>query len=536
MVDVTCRRSLVGLLVLGAFTGCGGAGTDTTRSTATVVIGLPTDVQNWNPYLSEDQTTDWVLALLYPSLFVEQADYQDHPPSFTPNLARSWAWSDDGLELTIELQAGARWSDGEPVTAEDVVFSWRAATSPEVGWYSASAAADIQDVTAVGADTVNVRFRRRYPYMLMDLNDTPIIPAHAWSGIAFTDWADTDWRPLAVSAGPFQAAEWVPNQEIRFEPNPGYWRRDLPHLERVVWRVVPSLQALLTQLLSGSLDVMYSVPASDADRVRADTDLELREVAGRGYVHVVWNLRRPPLDDAAVRRAMAMAVNRTAIIEAVYRGTAEPSLGPVLSDMWAFDHSLEPVTFDPDGARSLLAESGWRDSDGDGVLDHEGQDLEFELATLSESESRQDIVRLIVGDLARVGIRAVPRFTEWGTLVARLEQGDFDAVVNRWSEPTKIDLRGIWHSPPEDGWSYNYGGYHDPEVDRLIEQVESLPDFSDQKPLLDRIQELIVDAQPYLFLVEPKRLTALSRRIDGAEINDATPFFNLEEWRAEPRP
>ncbi len=497
---------------------------------STVVIGEATDIQTWNPYLSESLFTDEVLNLLYPSLFVEQVDYREHPPSFAPHLATSWALSDDGLELLLELHPEATWDDGAPVTADDVVFSWLAATSPEVGWPDGVLKDRIASVEAVDAKTVRVRYTRRYPYQLMDLNDGAIVPAHAWSDVPFDRWRDEDWLARRRSAGPFRFRSHTPQQEVVLERNPTYFATGLPRVEQVVWRVVPSRAALLTQLLAGGIDLMKSVPPTDADRVRRHPELELVEVDDRSYTHLCWNLRRPPLDDVRVRRALALAVDRQALVDAVYRGAARIGVGPVLSTMWAFDDSLEPLPFDPAAARQLLAEAGFVDRDGDGVLEREGRPLTLELLANSEDEARRDLLLMISADLGRIGVLAEPRLVEWGTLLALRDAGNFDAFVNRWVEPTQVDLGEVWRSAAPGEPSLNFGGFASAEVDELLDLVDELDDFAAQKPLLDRIQRLIVEQQPYAFLVENKRLVGLSRRVEGAVVNDASPYFNLAEW------
>jgi peptide/nickel transport system substrate-binding protein len=231
-----------------------------------------------------------------------------------------------------------------------------------------------------------------------------------------------------------------------------------------------------------------------------------------------------------------MAIDVEALVRTVYRGFARPAVGPVLSGMWAFNRELEPLEHDPARARELLAEAGWSDSDGDGVLDREGEAFTFELMSNSENQTRQDICILVQQQLQQVGVRAIPRFVEWGTQLARLQEGSFEAVVHRWQEPTQVDLEELWKSPPEDGASLNYCGYSNPEVDRLIELANSAPDIESQKPFLHRIQEIIVDEQPYTFLVESVRLDGLSTRVHNAVINNATPYFNLDQWTIEPDP
>jgi len=528
-------RNVLSVVVLTVLAACSPSAPQGPESPAdTVVIGITSDLGSWNPFLSEDADDDAILNLVYPSLAVEQPDYQQHPPSFAPSLAESWEFSEDGLELVFHLRRDARWSDGTPVTSADLVFSWQVQTSDELGWAWGDITDAVADIEAVDDHTVRYRFTHRYPYQLMDVNDGPIVPAHAWSGIPLGSWEEVDWRDLVVSAGPYRPGAHTPQQEIVLERNPDFFDSGRPKIDSMVFRVVPSSGQLLTQLLSGAVDLVNGITPADATRVQETPEVDLTVFADRSYTHVCWNLKRSVFADVRVRRALALAVDRNALIEVVYDGYALPSAGPVLSSMWAFNRGLEPMPFNLEEARRLLAEAGWLDSDGDGVLDRDGTNLAFELLAPSESETRQDVALMIERDLARIGVTVKPRFVEWGSFQAAMAGGTFDALVNRWVEPTQVDLWGIWHSAPPDEPSFNFGGYHNPEVDRLLEQVEEAPDFATQKPLLDEIQTLIVADQPYLFLVENTRLVGHNSRIEGADINAASIFFNIGDWEIAP--
>jgi len=499
----------------------------------TVVIGLLSDVQSWNPYLVEDLDTEHVLALIYPSLAIEQTDYHLHPPSFEPALAESWTWSDDHLVLTLELDTDAHWSDGVRITARDVVFTWQTQVSPEVGWLYGDGKDFIDSVEAVDQHTVRVTYTRSYPYQFMDLNDGLIIPAHAWSEIPFDRWAETDWKDHVIAGGPFTLAGHTPQQEIALARNPNFYDSGLPYLDRTVFRIVGSKQALMTQLMAGEIDFVQSIPPSEIDRVRGHEDLDLVIYDDRSYSHVCWNITRPRLSDPRVRRALTSAIDRETLIDVVYGGFGRLSVGPILSSFWAFNRSLESVAFDPSAARTLLADAGWTDTDGDGFLDRDGEAFEIEILASAENELRQDIAILIQEDLKRIGVKIEVRLVEWGTMMAVMQDGAFDAVVNLWEEPTQIDLEGLWHSVPPGEPTFNFGRYGNPEVDRLLAEVAEITDFTAQKPIFDQIQELIVGDQPYTFLVENTRLTAHGSRIRGAEINAATPYFNVHEWYIE---
>ena len=519
------------LVVAGALfsAACSPSG-PTPNPADTVVIGVQSDIQSWNPFLAEDAFSEEVLRLIYPTLAVEQVDYQQHPPSFEPSLADSWEFSDDGLSLTFHLRKDIVWSDGVPVTADDVLFSWRAQTSEALSWLWSDITDAIETVEAIDAHTVRYTFSRRYPYQLMDVNDGPIVPAHAWSKVPFEQWEDTDWRELVVSAGPFVPGAHTPQQQIVLERNPRYFRVDRPRIARLVFRIVPSKTALFTQLVAGGIDLVNDVPPSEAAKVLSDSDLELIAFADRSYTHICWNLENELFADPQVRFALALAVDRETLIDAVYEGFARLSMGPVLSTMWAFNRNIEPLPFDSERAAGLLTDAGWTDHDGDGVRDRNGRPFAFEILAPSESEVRQDVALLVERDLSRIGITVIPRFIEWGAVLAAIDAGDFDAFVNRWIEPTQVDLDGIWRSAPPGEPTFNYGRYTNREVDRLLEEVAAAPDFAHQKPLLDRIQAIIVADQPYTFLVENTRLVGLNSRVSGADINDATIFFNVDDW------
>jgi peptide/nickel transport system substrate-binding protein len=524
-------RLIIALALLAA--ACSPTGAPE-RPADTIIIGIQSDIQSWNPFLAEDATSEEILTLIYPSLAVEQIDYQQHPPSFEPSLAESWEFSEDGLSLTFTLRADAVWSDGVPVTSDDLLFSWKVQTSDIYGWLWSDLTDNIEKVEALDDHTVRYTFSHRYPYQLMDINDGPIVPAHAWEKIPLEAWEDTDWNEHVLSAGPFLRATHIPQQELILERNPHYFNSGYPRLKGLVFRVVPSKSALFTQLLAGGIDLVNDIPPAEATRVQSNPDLELRIFADRSYTHICWNLENELFADPAVRRALGLAIDRSALINVVYNGYAQPSAGPVLSTMWAFNRDLEPLPFDPKTAAELLADAGWTDSDNDGLLDRNGQAFSFEILAPAESEVRQDVALMIERDLGHIGIEVIPRLIEWGAVQAAISEGDFEAFVNRWIEPTQVDLEGIWRSAPPDTPTFNFGHYSSPEVDRLLDEIAKAPEFATQKPLLDRIQEIIVADQPYTFLVENVRLVGLDSRVQGADINDATIYFNVDEWTVTP--
>lgn len=511
------------------------AAIDGPRRGGQVITAVLADIATVNPYHPTAQAEEVkLLDLLFPSLMTEQPDYNQHPPSFAPRLASSWEFSQDNLTLTFHLCPEAHWSDGAPVTADDVRFSYEVQTSPEIGWANADIKSSITGVEVVDAHTVRFHFSRVYPYQLMDANDGSIVPRHAWGKIPFSRWTTTEFEPLLVTCGPFRLVSHVAKQTIVLEREPNYWRPGLPYLDRLVERVVPDVSSQMSQLLAGTVNLARPVPPSEAQRIRNSPDLELIDLPGRLWGFLAWNNRDPLFADRRVRRALGMAINRKSLVDAVFQGYARPAVGPVLSSFWAFNKNLAALPFDPRAAQQMLADAGWRDTDGDGILDHRGKPFRFDVLYPSVNTLRGQAALLIQADLARVGVQARPTAVEFTTMLAREESGHYQAMLTAWEEATKVELGTMWATKTDAQGGVNYVGYSNPEVDRLIASVRDEPEFARAKVLLDRIQELIVDDQPVTFLYESRDLVAISRKIRGADINSGTIFFNVDEWYWSP--
>jgi peptide/nickel transport system substrate-binding protein len=498
----------------------------------TLVVASGVDISGLNELVASAtrQFDQDVLSALFLRLLAEQPDYQQHPPTFAPQLARSWDFSPDRLTLTFHLRDDVRWSDGVPVTAADVRFTWQAQTSPEVGWPNGYLKESIRDVEAVDPHTVRFHFTRAYATQLLDANEGFVLPAHAWSQLPFARWPESaDWfRDHLVVDGPFTLERWRRDQEVVLRSNPGYFRVGRPRLARVVFRTVPVEAVRLQELLAGKADLVEGVPADRADEVARTPGRRIVPVWARQYTFIGWNTRRSPFDDARVRRALTLGIDREALVEALWHGHARVADSPILSTVWAHARDLRPWPYDPAAARRLLAESGFRDADGDGTLERGGKPFAFELSTNVGSQVRRDAVVLVQEQLGRIGVEVVPAFRERGAQAARLQAHDFDAALGAWGIDTGLDLRYAFDSKDPDGG--NWGGYRNPEVDRLLDAIDREPDRLAARPLYDRIQHLIHEDQPFTFLWEPQWLVGLASRVEGASPSALSTYQGLEDW------
>ena len=313
---------LLALLCLGlaiaTLSACGG-GEDEPRVAAsqatagpqrggTAVLGSVSDVDSWNPYLSQQAFANNLLRRIFLRLATPQADEEEHPQTHAPQLADSWSFGADGLQLTFVLRE-ASWSDGKPITAADVRYTWLAQTATAVPWANVATKRHITDVQVVDERTVTFHFDRSYPYQLADAVEGGILPEHVYSAVPFDGWKTHDWSQVRVGSGPFLLARHDPGQQIVLERNPHYYESELPVARprrgpRRSRRRQPDHSAPVGRDRLPGGAVAGRRPSPEADR----GDVAVVSFDYPNYDFIGWNGSRPPFDDPdAAPRADARA-------------------------------------------------------------------------------------------------------------------------------------------------------------------------------------------------------------------------------------
>jgi peptide/nickel transport system substrate-binding protein len=501
---------------------------------ATAATAIDLEVVNELIDNGNDLTSE-VVHQLFAKLAYENPDFATQPPTFRPGLAERWEWSPDHRSLTFHLRQGATWSDGTAITADDVRFTWEAQRSPEVGWIYAEIKEAIRDVEVVDAATVRFHFDRVYTAMFHEAVEGVILPKHAWSALPFAEWRQRpEWfaENLVVS-GPFTLGPRQPGQQLTLLRNPRHYDQERPRLDALHFRVLPDKPSQLLAIESGAIDFVSGVPAGEADRLAANADVALHRVWARHFEYLAWNVENPLFADPNVRRALTLAIDRQAIVDTVWRGNARIGFSPFLARTWATNQALAPLPYDPAEATRLLAAAGWRDADGDGVLDRDGRPFRFALVTNTGNQPRADTQVLIQAQLAKVGVAVEPRLVEGATLTGDLIAHRFDATIGGWAIDTTMNARYYFHSEEAEG-GYNFGAYRNPELDRLLVAATEQPDPATAKPILDQIQEILHRDQPYTFLVEPQRLHASRQRLQGVTPDALFVFGSVADWWVRP--
>lgn len=519
------------LLACLAAAGCGGdAPPPAADGTApvdggTAVIAFPADPDVLNPLLYTSAHAGQVLDLLGDALVEMDEDFV-----YRPRIAARLDFAPDSLSVTVRLRPW-RWSDGEPLTAHDVAATCRLFADPRVASPRGGGRfLNVVAVTALDDSTVRYEFRESRNDLVATLGHF-LLPAHVTDHLdpaAVRAWPLNE-RPL--SSGPFVLESWERNQSLVLRRNESY-PGTRPRLERLVLRIIPDETSRLVEVETGGADLLEDVPVHALARLRGRDDLVVHRLQGRLVGQIVWNLADPRFADARVRRALSLAIDRSFFVDGLLEGCALPGGGPLPPALWAFDRDLPPESYDPQRARDLLDEAGWRDADGDGVRERDGRVLSFTLLTRKGDAVRENGAVAVRDHLGRVGVACRPRVMEMGAAVDLVQSGRFDAYLGVYSERLAVDPSPRFASG---SWSlFNYGHYASDAADSLLALGLAERDRARAKPVWDAFQRLIMADAPVATLYYPDQVVAVSRRLRGVSPHVLSTYQNVQDWWIAP--
>jgi peptide/nickel transport system substrate-binding protein len=406
-------------------------------------------------------------------------------------------------------------------------------TDTTVAWPSASIKSRIRDVEVKSVKTVVFHFTERYLYQLMDANDGVILPQHLLASVPRKELKTSAFGRQPVGNADYVLAKWEPGQYIELTRNPRY-AGDSPRIDRIMIKFVPDVVTLTAQLNAGEIDLLEAVQAGELASIREKrSDVNIIDVPSRRMSFVAWNLARAPFDDRAVRRTLTTAIDRKAIIKSVWGGYAKECTSPLVPLQWAFDPSIKALPFDLKSARAALAAAGYKDSDGDGIVERNGKPFAFELL-VNDAQNRVDAATMVQAQLKKAGVKVDVRVMEYGAYIDRILAMDYDAAFVEWKVPTKVDLTPLFHSKSKRPQGFNFVSYSNPEVDRLIDEALAQADMEPARQLWARAQRMVYDDQPYTFIAVPQELTAIDDRFCHVTPSAISIFAHIADWRIAP--
>jgi peptide/nickel transport system substrate-binding protein len=422
-----------------------------------------------------------------------------------PVLAESWEFSEDLESITYYLRKNVKWSDGSPLTAEDVLYTYEKMKDPATFYPYSSSLRFIRDVRVVDAHTIRFTFEKVYADILTDSDIIPV-PKHVY------EERGADFGTNPIGNGPYKIKEWVPGKGIILSTNEEYYgeRPPLDELHIIHYRDTDQMMA---DFADGNLDLVLDITPNAAQRVEQNENVSIYSQPGNTYLYLAWNLVHPFLQEEEVRRALSMAIDKRRILDDIYLGKGVLSCGPLTPSSWGYSDGVALIDYDVAEASRILEAQGFTDYNRNRVIDRNQRDFTIRIITNSENPDRVAILRYIADDLQKIGVRVVSQTLDASDFIDALLNKRFDGFIMGWNVGEKIDPAVFWSSQGR----YNLIGYGNEKVDSLVDVGVSMLNRNKAQEVWHEFQRLVYDDQPYAFLVVPNKMAATYKRVRGIE-------------------
>ncbi len=440
-----------------------------------------------------------------------------------PSLASSWKISDNGLRWTFYLRRGVRFHDGEEFTAEDVKFTLEEIIhSSSIGSFTGDLADIIKVVQIKDRYTVEILLNQSSMSFLYRM-EVGILPAHLLKGKV----SQEEFGSQPVGTGPFRLNHWN-KDEIILEVNQDYFQ-GRAYLDRILVKIYPDQKLAWAKLMRGEGDLFYPIEPAVYDFLKQVSSLRVYKINDMYYSLILLNNHSELFHDRRVRIALNYAIDKEYLVQDALKGKGSVAAGPLWHGSWAYNPSVRPYPYDPQKALSLLKEAGWRDADGDHILEKDGRKFTFTLFINEGDETKGHAAMYLQQQLWELGILMDIKTFSTASMDF-LFQGRFDAIFPEIDSHIYPDFSyNIWHSS-QIGKGLNIGRYRSDIVDELLEKGRLSRDADSARPLYYRFQEEIHNDPPGIFLYWADTFMGVHRRFRGAKITPLSLMGFIHEW------
>lgn len=448
------------------------------------------------------------------------------------DLAESWVISNDNKTITFNLKPNLKWADGQPLTSEDVLFTWQLVTNENTRSPYASDYQLVKTAEAPTLRTFKITYAEAYAPALDSWASLHILPKHL---LYDQDIHKTAFARKPVGSHYYQLDQWNHGENIKLSRNPNAVLGQA-NIDKLIMRIIPDSSAQFLELMADNIDSMGLDPIKYSRIIPARPNLvknlNLYKELGNSYTYLGFNLKREPFNDIRVRKAINFAIDKQEIIDGVYLGLGINIASPYKPGTRWSNPDLTPYPFDPNKARELLKEAGYNDADGNGILERDGKPLTFEILT-NQNKEREKSAVIIQRRLKEIGIDVKIRAHEWATFISTyINTGDFDVVILGWGLGLDPDQYNIWHSSQQAPGLFNFIGYNNPKVDKLLEQGRTELDPDKRMKIYHAFAEALLEDSPIVYLSAGYGLTAMHKRIQGiaSPIPPAGVGYDSHKW------
>ena len=542
------RAALMPMLLALSMTACGGGGGDDQAKGApdavaggdhktftgaapggTLVVLAEGDPDDLNPLTYDSNTAYQLVHLMFRAL----ARRDSTLTSYTPDLLQGWERPDSATVL-LKVRPGIKWHDGRPVTASDVVFTIERQKDPETASPRTADVAGVESVRAVDSMTVEVKLNRTGPSTLNALLEVVPVPRHLLESVAPSAMRTSPFGTSPVGNGLFRFGQWQKGQQVTVTANTDA-PEGRPALDRIVVRNVPEPTARLTELMNGNAD-LAKIPAHQYKEVQNARGLQVHTAAQVRPAWITWNVSRAPVNDPAVRRAILMGVNRQALVSGLFGEKGTPAMS-VIPPKLSPGGNARPIPFDQNGARQLLAQAGWRDTNNDGIVEKNGQPLRVEVEFSSADPIRGDMLVAMQAQLKQIGVDLAPRQYERTTWVERLRARNFTGSFWGWGWGPGVmgpNAEMVFHSrsiPPKGA---NFAGYSNPRTDALIDSILVQNDAGRAQGLWQQLEQQLIDDAAYAPIFLDPEFYAAHQRFGNVKFRGPEWWEDVIYWHIPP--
>ena len=455
---------------------------------------------------------------------------------FRPQLSDGWRWSADSLSIAFHLNPRARWHDGKAVTAHDVRFTFALNRNPALGGTFLSELSNIDSVTASDSLTAVFWFHRRLPTQFLDAAaQLLILPAHQLEGIDVTRLREA--APPAIGSGRFRLRRWDKGSSVEIIADSANYR-GRAKLDRVIWSISPEFTTAVTRLFSGDADLFDALTAENLPELARHPTLRAVLLPGTDYAFLQFNLRDPanrvqphPLfGDRALRRAIAMSIDRNALVKSVLDTLGFVAVGPTVRAFPTTDTLISQIAFDSARGRAILDSLGWSRREGGRIRTKNGRQLAFNLLVPTSSNNRKRLAVILQAQLRSMGIRVNIEQMDNSAFMSRQRARSFDAVLGGSHLGASPDgTRLAWSSAGLGKEGANFGSYENPTFDAQLDSaLLSRPDQARERFTL--AYGTINQDAPAVWLYEPRTVIGLHRRIRTGWMRPDAWWADLGDW------
>ncbi len=480
---------------------------------STLHLSISSSPSKLNPLIATDSASGEIADWVFDSLVGYDKDGK-----VVPKLAESYRF-ENNTTLIFKLRNGVKWSDGEPFSSDDVVFTYKLITSPKIYTPYADEFRYVKNVEAIGKDRIKVTYKEPY-FKALETWMVSIVPKHILKDEKEIMTSSFNQHPIGT--GKYSIDGFEVSKDIVLKANPNYYIHK-PHIDKIIYHFMPDPATEFLMLKSGKLDVGSLTPL----QMEREIDEEFRdkynfyEKMSNSYTYLGFNLKNPKFKDPKVRKALSLAIDREELVDILFFGHGRVCTGPFMPKTFAFNPDVKIPKVDRKRAKELLKEAGY---------DKE-HPLKFEIVTNSNNKTRLYAAQIIQHQLSKIGVKVTIRAMEWQAFLNTVVMPKkFETVVLGWGLGLMPDAYSIWHSDGYRKGGFNFIGYKNSEVDRLIKKAEKTIDKEKFGKIYRKIFALIAQDNPYLFLYIPNSITVVNKKIKNVSSSIIGIMHNEIDW------